>query len=141
MVNQWFFTGQNRHVYAKIVKSEFKRWLRGFRRPMLVQDHERALWCPQPLDAMARASIEVCHMHPKYSADLNPIENVWAWLHRRLADTLPAKTESREKFIVRLRAAVCWLNRNKKAAMVKLVANMKQRTQAVQDNRGHRIAW
>ena len=134
-------TRMNRHVYARIVKNDFKRWFRGFRRPMLVQDHERALWCPQPLAEMAVAGIEVCYMHPKYSADLNPIENAWALLRARLADTLPAKTEGRGEFVARLRAAVAWLNRNKKAAMVKLAASMKQRAQAVQDNRGHRIAW
>ena len=90
---------------------------------------------------MADAGIIVSHMHPKYSADLNPIENAWALLRSRLADTLPAKVESREEFIVRLRAAVAWLNRNQKAAMEKMSASMKERTQAVQDNRGHRASW
>ena len=131
----------NRHVYTKIVKGDFTRWLRTHRRPFLVQDHERALWCPEPLDAMADAGITVSQMHPKYSADLNPIENAWALLRSRLADTLPAKVESREEFIVRLRAAVAWLNRNQKAAMEKMSASMNERAQAVQDNRGHRASW
>ena len=74
---------------------------------MLVQDHERALLFPQPLDAVARAGIEVCHMYPKYSAGLNPNENVWALLRLRWTDALPAETESREEFVVRLRAVVC----------------------------------
>ena len=99
------------------------------------------LWCSEPIDAMVDAGISVSHMHPRYSADLNPIENAWALLRLRLADALPASIESREEFTVRLRAAVAWLNRNQKSAMEKMSASMKERAQAVQDNRGHRISW
>ena len=131
----------NRHVYTGIISNHFSRWLRRVRRPILVQDHERALWCDEPRAAMEEVGITVLEKHPKHSADLNAIENVWALLRERLAATLPPTTESRAAFVSRLRAAVLWLNRNRSASMRKLAGDMKERALAVQDNQGHRIAW
>ena len=131
----------NRHVYAGIIKNHFSRWLRSVRRPILVQDHERALWCDEPLAAMEESGITVLDKRPKHSADLNPIENVWALLRERLAKTLPPTTEGRAAFVARLRAAVMWLNRNRRGAMRQLAGSIKQRALAVQDNHGHRIAF
>ena len=121
--------------------SHFSRWLRRVRRPILVQDYERALWCDEPLAAMEEVGITVLDKHPKHSADLNPIENVWALLRERLASTLPPTTESRAAFVLRLRAAVLWLNRNRASSMRKLSSDMKERATALQENQGHRIAW
>ena len=131
----------NRKVYSRIIKGDFARWLRGARMPILVQDHERALWCGEPRAALRDTGIELAERHPKHSADLSPIENVWALLRARLDDTLPAATEGRDVFLSRLRAAVHWLNRNRRGAMLKLAGNMKQRAHDVQECDGHRTKW
>jgi len=131
----------NRAVYTRIISVDFAKWLRRFRRPLLVQDHERALWCEEPRAALREAGIELSRKHPKHSADLNAIENVWALLRMRLSETLPATTEDRHAFVARLRAAVAWLNQNRRRAMLALGSNMKVRARAVEDNSGHRTEW
>ena len=134
-------TVMNRVVYANIIKKDFPRWLRRARHPFLVQDHERALWCDEPRKALRDAGVELSGMHPKHSPDLNAIENVWALLRLRLADTMPAAMERRAEFIARLRAAIAWLNRNRGAAMLKLGRNMKVRARDVEDVGGYRTKW
>ena len=131
----------NRKVYTRIITGDFTRWLRRAHRPILIQDHERALWCHEPRTAMRAAGITVSDMHPKHSADLNAIENAWALLRQRLDQTLPAVPEGRNAFVAHLRAAVAWLNRNRRGALVKLAGNMKVRAQDVEDNLGHRTKW
>ena len=62
-------------------------------------------------------------------------------LRQRLDETLPASPEARAELILRLRAAVAWLNRNRRQAMLKLSSSMKTRAQDVEDNSGHRTKW
>ena len=131
----------NRYVYADIVKKDIRRWLGRARHAVLVQDHERALWCSEPLNAMTEVGISLQRKHPTHSADLNAIENVWALLRVRLDETLPPKVEDRAAFVARLRAAVAWLNRSRRSTMRKFAGNMKTRAQDVQDNHGHRTRW
>ena len=131
----------NRWEYEYTVRTHFQKWLAGARWPVLVQDNEKSLWCAEPQAALQDLGIQVCTRHPAHSADLNPIENVWALLRDRLADTAPAHMEDRDQFIARLRLAVAWINRNKKAHMQKLAGNLKQRARDVNDNEGHRTGW
>ena len=131
----------NRFVYARIIKNDFARWLRRAHRPIIVQDYERSLRCREPLEAFKDVGITVSHMHPKHSPDLNAIENVWKLLRERLDETLPANVEGRAAFVARLRSAVCWLNRNRRRAMLQLAGNMKVRARDVQDNSGFRTKW
>ena len=131
----------NRAVYSQIIRCDFARWLRRARRPTLVQDHERALWCEEPRAAMREVGIQLSDRHPKHSADLNPIENVWALLRARLDDTMPAATECRAAFVARLRAATAWVSRNHRDAMLHLAGNMKERARDVQECAGHRTSW
>ena len=62
-------------------------------------------------------------------------------LRQRLDETLPASPEARAELILRLRAAVAWLNRNRRQAMLKLSSSMKTQAQDVEDNCGHRTKW
>ena len=134
-------TVMNRKVYSQIIYNDFARWLCGVRKPILVQDHERALRCDEPLTALRDVGIELAARHPKHSADLNPIENAWAILRARLDATLPAAAEGRYAFVRRLRAAIKWVNRNRRGAMLKLAGNMKERARAVEDCQGYRTKW
>ena len=64
----------NRYVYARIVRSSFKKWLRGRSNALVVQDGEKALWCEEPLEAFDELGLEVLTWHPPHSPDLNAIE-------------------------------------------------------------------
>jgi hypothetical protein len=134
-------TRMNRWEYEYTVNTHFKKWLQGASWPILVQDHESCLWCAEPMAALERLGVQVCENHPKHSADLNPIENVWALLRLRLAETAPPHMECRERFVARLRNAVAWLNNNRKPSMQKFSRNLKDRARAVQDNEGHRTGY
>ena len=104
-------------------------------KPILVQDHERALWCAEPRAAMRDVGIQLSTRHPKHSGDLSLTENVWALLRARLDDTMPAITEGRSEFIARLRAFIAWVNRNHREAMLRLARNMKERARDVEECR------
>ena len=94
--------------------------------PLLLQDGEKALWCDEPLAALSGAGIKVLDNYPTNSADLNAIENAWALLRSRLADTQPAAREHRGQFIVRLRNACAWVNSNQASALRYYAANLKE---------------
>ena len=106
-----------------------------------MQDHERCLWCQEPQDAMQECGITVVQRHPTHSPDLNCIENAWAFLRARLAETLPARAETRQEFVRRLRVAVVWVNRNQGQALLRLGLNQKERAAAVLEHQGCRIPW
>ena len=56
-------------------------------------------------------------------------------------DTMPTKLEDRAAFIVRLRAAVAWVNKNQADALEVLSHNLKERCQQVLDRGGGRSDW
>ncbi len=131
----------NRWWYAWVVKQRLSKWLEGLERPLLVQDYERCLRCSEPLEAMREAGIEVVAQHPSHSPDLNAIENAWALLRQRLGDTEPADRETREAFLLRLRAAVAWINRNQKYSLETFSSNQKDRAREVIALAGGRTKW
>ena len=108
---------------------------------MLVQDHERCLWCPEPLQAFQEIGVSVLTWHPKHSPDLNAIENAWAYLRARLAATHPDGHEDRDAFVRRLRQAVAWVNVNNGKALRKLCFNQKTRAKDVREQQGNRTKW
>ena len=73
------------------------------------------------------------------SQDLNPIENVWGHLQKKLEGEAPDCVECREDFVARLRAAVRWMNTVKKDVLRKLCFDTQERAQMVLDNTGGRI--
>ena len=110
---------------------------------MLIQDHERCLWCEGPTKAMERIGVQVLDWHPRYSSDLNAIENAWSYLRKRLDDTHPEgdKIEDRDAFIARLRAAVTWINKHHGSGMRALCKNQRERAADVKYFEGGRTGW
>ena len=114
-------------------------WLHGCN--LLVQDYERCPRCPEPLQEVAHLRVRLVHDYPKCSQDLNATENAWALLRGRLNYTRPNGMESRQGFIPRSRAAVRWLNANRRAQLFTLCTNQKARAQEVLHLRGSRTSW
>ena len=132
----------NRWWYEWIVNQKFPVWLSkatGARRNVfLVQDHERCLWAGEPRNAMHGNGIELLEDYPKCSQDLNAIETAWREVRARLACTEPAALETRDRFIARLRAAVAWVNVHRKAYLLKICTNQKERARDVIAMKGSR---
>ena len=76
---------------------------------LLVHDHEKCLWKDGPLQAMRDNGINLMKNYPKFWQALNAIETAWRELRARLYVTQPVCQETREAFIIRLRAAVSWI--------------------------------
>ena len=118
-------TVMNRWEYEWLLNHRFPPWLRKAFGPKrstvhLVQDHEKALWCDEPLAAMDANDIHLLRNYPKCSQDLNPAETAWRELRARLDETMPTKMETRGEFIARLRNAVSWLNSNRADYFMKI---------------------
>ena len=75
------------------------------------------------------------------SPDLNAIENAWQFLRSRLDDTRRPGREAREPFLVRLRAAVAWINKNHGLTLRKLCRNQRLRASDVLAQDGFRTKW
>ena len=130
----------NRWEYDWIIRRKFSAWLCNKQWPLLVQDGEKCLWCEEPRKAMEQTGIELVNMHPAFSPDLNAIENAWSFLRDRLSATQHHgdEVETRAEFILRLRAAVNWVNKHHKEGMAALARNQRERAKAVEANDGHR---
>ena len=107
-------------------------------KPLLIQDHERALWTDEAREAMAENGVELVERYPKCSQDLNLIETAWRELRERLYATEPMKIETREEFIIRLRLAVQWVNRNRRRYLCNEGYSQKDRAKDVMANDGGR---
>ena len=118
---------------------------------------EGRVGCPQ---ASVRMIMRRCHIlltgHDRYgstiyacgeeserlkSPDLNAIENAWQFLRSRLDDTRRPGREAREPFLVRLRAAVAWINKNHGLTLRKLCRNQRLRASVVLAQDGFRTKW
>ena len=115
----------NAELYTELIEDKFEEWMRGS--SYLVQDFERCLRSEGPMHAFQQLGIEVVADYPKCSQDFNAIENCWALVRDRLAETLPQGLERREDFVVRLKQAVQWLNRAKRDHLWYLSTNQKER--------------
>ena len=125
----------NRWWYEWIVSHKFPEWLRkaamGDRGVFLIQDHEKCLWTEEPRCALREQGIHLLEQYPKCSQDLNAIEAAWREVRARLAATEPGHMESRDRFVVRLRAAVAWVNLRRKAYLLKICTDQKERARDV----------
>ena len=132
----------NRWYYAKIIAQFFPGWIRqvmGRRaRPLLVQDHEKALWTAEAREAMKDNGVELLESYPKCSQDLNVIETAWRELKQRLAATEPMRMEDRASFVKRMRLAVQWINRNRSDYLRNLCFAQKDRAKDVKEQKGGR---
>ena len=129
----------NRWWYAWVVKRYFPLWLNGCDK--LIQDYERCLRCEEPLEELAKLSVEVVEEYPKCSQDLNAIENAWNVVRQRLDVTVPEHRESRDEFLTRLRAAVHWVNANRADQLWWFCTNQKERADEVLLRDGGRTSF
>ena len=103
--------------YAALVRNKFSLWAKaawGRKLPTkvrIVQDHERCLWMDGPRRALREEGLEVVENYPKYSPDLNHIENCWHQLRDELAKNAPVAIEKRGAFLDRLRRTVQRMNK------------------------------
>ena len=136
-------TVMNRWEYAWIIKHRFPKWLGQKSWPLLVQDHEKCLWTKEPEEELERIGVQIVEKHPKYSPDLNAIENAWSYLRARLDDTHPIsdEPECRDDFLKRLRNAITWVNNNRRRGLLSLCRNQKERAADVRWLEGHRTWW
>ena len=112
-------------LYTELIEDCFEDWLVGCN--YLVQDFEKCLRTPGPLKALADLDVQLVEDYPRCSQDFNAIENAWKLLRDRLYDTMPKGLESRQSFVLRLQAAVSWLNRKKADSLWYLSTNQKER--------------
>jgi hypothetical protein len=130
-------THMNGARYQAMLRSKAQSWLHysyGRRVPRtvhLVKDGERCLWTDASLEAESAVGLQAHRRHPKYSPDLNAVENVWALLRQLLDERAPAELESRADFLVRLRRTVLWLNENRHQDLLELCTNLHERADAV----------
>ena len=101
----------NHEIYADLIDDKFEDWMGSC--TLLVQDFERSLRSQPALVAFQRVGIELVENYPKVSQDFNAIENAWKILRDRLNVTMPTEFEGRDDFVVRLKAAVRWMNHHK----------------------------
>jgi hypothetical protein len=132
----------NRWEYVKIVAKCFPHWARKVLgrkcKPILIQDHERALWTDEARDAIKESGLELLEQYPKCSQDLNVIETAWRELRARLMDTEPMAIEDRATFLKRLYLAVAWVNRNRQQYLRNLCYAQKERARDVLLQKGGR---
>ena len=141
--------GETTHMNGIVFRSMMERWAERWtracwpsRKPRVVRmvmDYEKCLRSPDSLQCLRENGITVVTQHPKSSPDLNAIENVWFHFRARLDETAPARTETRENFILRLRAAVRHLNTAKRSVLVELCFDQTKRAHLVVANDGGRI--
>ena len=129
----------NEDLYADLIEEKFEGWLGSS--TLLVQDFERCLRTEGPLLALEQLGVELVEGYPRVSQDFNAIENVWKLLRERLAETLPLGLEKRDAFIIRLKAAAGWLNRQKKDELWYLSRNQKERCRDCKFLEGGRTKW
>jgi len=118
----------DRWLYAELIEDWFPERLGHCR--YLVQDYETCLRCEEALLAFKSIGIDLVEDYPPVSQDFNAIENCWKFLRDRLAVTQPEGLESRDLFIIRLKKAVAWLNRNRAAQLAKVSRNQKERARS-----------
>ena len=87
---------------------------------------------------MRQRNIAALVIFPKLSQDLNPIETAWREVRTRLDDTQPVAMETRAGFILRLRLAVAWVNRNRMEYSAKLCSSQKRLAKGVKKADGGR---
>lgn len=109
---QWYFLHDNAPTFAK--SQEVQQWL-----------HNNGITCVE---------------HPPYSPDLNPIENLWAWMDDKVDRS---DTDSIEK--LQQAVADCWERMrddvNVKAVMKELVDSMPRRCEAVIKAKGYHTKY
>ena len=133
--------------FRRMIEKHSARWLRccfGRRVPKrvpLIMDHERCLRTSESSKCLRKHRLHTVPAHPKHSADLNAIENIWAFVRRALDANAPTGREGRAAFVRRLRATVRSLNRRRSSEFQALCSNQKARARAVLALSGAVTKW
>lgn len=127
-------------TYTELIEDKFEDWVGSC--DMLVCDFEGCLRSKHSVEALEKIGLSLVPGYPKVSQDFNAIENVWNLLRKRLFATLPKGLESRDAFIVRLKAAVKWLNQHKQKEMWHYCTNQHERAyECIHETKGFRTSW
>ena len=126
---------------SPLLQDKFSKWAGAAE--YIVQDFERCLRSPGPLRAFEKLELELLPGYPRVSQDFNAIENCWKLLRERLDETRSRGVESRDDFVVRLKTAVAWLNRHRRAQIAKYATNQKVRCREclATKPKGGRTSW
>ena len=128
-------------LYSDLVDDKFSDWCGNCE--YVVCDYEHCLRSQEAVDALHRAGLKLVDPYPVASQDFNAIENAWDILRKRLDETMPVRLETRDAFVVRLHAAVKWMNVHRAKQLWYLSTNQKERCEDClsQDPPGGRTKW
>ena len=115
----------NQDLYSELIEDKFEDWCGNCEQ--LVCDYERCLRCEMAVHALSKTSLRLLDRYPKVSQDFNAIENAWGELKERLDENQPTYLEGRAEFILRLKAAVRWMNQHRAGRLWYLSTNQKER--------------
>ena len=135
----------NAAFFAKTVRTYFPAWTEG--KTGVVLDGETCMHGNLANDALKEVKVEVLKL-PANSPDLNPIENVWAFMNERLEKTDPGTLEDEAAFRQRVENAVRWLNtgvgpqgKPNKQTCERTIESMPRRLRALVDLDGARTGY
>ena len=128
-------------LYVELIEDMFPLWRANCEH--LVCDFESCIRSSQAVRALQKIDLPLVDDYPPVSQDFNAIENAWAILKERLDETVPISLESRDDFIIRLRAAVQWANRTRSDQLEYYSTNQKERAVACLKSKppGGRTKW
>jgi transposase len=89
--------------------------------------------------AIEDSGLTLLENYPKYSPDLNHIENAWHLLRQELLRLAPSAIERRTPFLRRLTRTVARMNKN--GAFTELCRGQKDRAADVIALKGARTKW
>ena len=117
----------NTTLYVELIEDKFESWMGNCEH--LVCDFEGCIRGAPAVAALEKIGLPLVEGYPVSSQDFNAMENVWFLLKQRLDETMPVRLESRCDFIVRLKSAVAWANRNRGDHLWYLCTNQKERVE------------
>ncbi len=118
-------------LQAGAVGTAYRPWV-------VLQDGDRSQNCAAARAAFDRRHMTIFPQWPPNSPDLNCIENLWPRVSRALATTQPQGTETRDAFLVRLKAT---LRATPEAFVRKLIRSMPERMRSCIGNDGGRVKY
>ena len=115
------------------------------RAPILLMDHERCIRSKKATAELKKLGFEVLKMYPKGSPDLNPIENSWSFLKRKVYNlsVFPDKLCKRKAWIEKIHNAARWMHTAEAGDTLSKIGyqSLKQRCKDVIALGGGKTRW